>query len=679
MLLKKIVVPSEFHAQNEALKEVHNDDVSGLLDSLTDFAVESAGVDFSIETDSEKFTNILKDWLNVINKNVNSIPTGIKPLAKEFFKERWKYSSFCALKVGKWETVDGVLLPTIMYFVDGGSIYAEDKDKGSALTLDSYNYYLGQEKQIKLEKDVILFKCNGRWFDKYPTPFMVKRGVYHNWKIIQSLKNKEIEILDQVIPYMLLIKKGSEALATEHLKVYSDEELTQVKTQFQTLLDEMKTTSISDSDKVTTKAPIRATNFDEQIDHLIPDLINVFKSELFSVAERNILAGLGFIDVIEGISTSRRESILNPKVFIEEVKSGVEDFKQILKELVYLIIEKNKIHVKYMNSDFYITSSPVKAFLTDDFKDKIRQLYERGRISSQTAVELIGEVDFKTEVYRRKKEAIQGIEQTMYPQVTINNEEKGADLPHDFNKDTDIEHIPDDKKNELEKKNYDIGCIYEDRFITEDELATSTIKPIITERYIRFRQINPDKFQEKYFRTVVIDDKKGIKAITGRLIGKEATTLQSYLFDKSKWTVKEAETWLEQHKSNDLVTAPYGEPSDLPPQVKDSMDADLQSVFVRVFNNAYETYDNETRAFRTAWSVIRKLGKKGKDGKWHRKSKRVNGKLEKAVLDRELLDEIIEKEEQNTIDEAMKMQQIEISEKKNKLLNKLLGQKDENI
>jgi cation transport regulator ChaB len=439
----------------------------------------------------------------------------------------------------------------------------------------------------------------------------------------------------------------------------------------------MQTTKVTDENQVTTKSPIRATNFDEQIDHLIPDLINVFKTELFTVAERNILAGLGFIDVVEGVSTSRKESILNPKVFIEEVKSGVEDFKQILKELVYLIIEKNSNHTKYMNSDFYITSSPVKAFITDDFKDKIRQLYERGRISSQTYVELAGEVDFKTEVYRRKKEAIQGIEETMYPQVTVNNEEKGIDLPSDLNKETDIEDIPDDKKNELEKKNYDVGMIYEDKFITEEEILQLSFKPVTTERYIRFRQISPEKFQKDYFKTLTIDDKKGIKAVTGRLIGKETTTIQSYLFDKSKWTVKEAEKWVKLNKSNDLVTAPYNTVSDLPSQVKDSMDEDLQSVFVRVFNNAYETYDNETRAFRTAWSVVHKLGKKGKDGKWHRKSKRVNGKLEKAVLDREILDEIIEKEEKNTIDEAMKVQQLEISEKKNKLLNKLLGQKTE--
>jgi len=39
LLLKKIVVPSDYHNQVEAVREMQSDDVSGLVDSLTDFQI----------------------------------------------------------------------------------------------------------------------------------------------------------------------------------------------------------------------------------------------------------------------------------------------------------------------------------------------------------------------------------------------------------------------------------------------------------------------------------------------------------------------------------------------------------------------------------------------------------------------------------------------------------------
>ena len=455
MLLKKIIVPKEFHEQVASVKEMLTDDMSGLVDSLTDFAVDSASVDFNIETNNENFTKIMKQWLTGLNVKYNGkVPSGIKPLAKEYFKERWKYSSFPVLKIQKWESIKGIMLPTQMYFADGGSIYAKDKDeKNNELSLFSYDYYLGKDSTKKLDKNVILAKSNGRWFTKYPIPFIIKRGIYHNWKIIESLKDKQTTILDQIIPYLLLIKKGSEGLAVSGTKTYSDSELKAVIRDFQNLMNEIRSGNL---DNAQIKTPIRAVNYDEELKNIIPDLSTIFNQDLFVTAERNILAGLGFIDVVEATSTSRRESILNPKVFIEEVNTGVEDFKQILKDLILMIIEQNKKHKKYINGDFYITASPVTAFMTDNFKEKIRQLYDRGRISSQTAVELIAEVDFKTEVYRREKETEQGIDKTMYPPIIRNDEAKGLDLPSDFKTIEDEDKIPEDKKG-IEKENYDMS------------------------------------------------------------------------------------------------------------------------------------------------------------------------------------------------------------------------------
>ena len=192
MMLKKIVVPSDFHNQVKVVRMIQEDDVSGLVDSLTDFAVNTACVDFNIETDNEKFTEILEDWLFTLNQGYNGkTPVGLKPLAKEYFKERWKYSSFPVLRISEWEsTKNGIILPTKMFFVDGESIHAKDVNDSDVLTVGSYDYYLGKNMENKMEKGYIFSRPYGRWFDKYPTPYLIKRGIYHNWKIIQSLKIK---------------------------------------------------------------------------------------------------------------------------------------------------------------------------------------------------------------------------------------------------------------------------------------------------------------------------------------------------------------------------------------------------------------------------------------------------------------------------------------------------------
>ena len=459
LLLKKIVVPSDYHNQVEAVREMQSDDVSGLVDSLTDFQINSASVDFSIETPNAEYTRILKKWLDTINKDYRGkLPSGIQFIAEQYFRERWKYSSFPVLKIMKWDNVNGLILPTRMSFVDGESIYAKDKDKEDVIKIDNYDYFITDKTapKNKLEKNCIFSRPYGRYFDKYPIPYLIKRGVYHNWKIIQSIKNKETEILDQIIPYILLIKKGFKGNTIDESKSYSSEELKSVVQQFQDLMNTLKSTNVDDKQ---IKSPVRATNFDEEIKHLIPDLKSIFEPGLFAVAEKSILAGLGFLDIAEGVSQSRKESILNPKLFIAETKKGVKDFKQIMKELLLLIRDKNEIHTKYNNVETHVISSPVNVFISDDFKEKIRQLYDRGRISSQTAVEIIAEVDFKTEVMRREKEEQDGISEKMFPVVTNNVEGKGFDLPNEepATQDKNDKELPDDKVDETEKQEYNLG------------------------------------------------------------------------------------------------------------------------------------------------------------------------------------------------------------------------------
>ena len=78
--------------------------------------------------------------------------------------------------------------------------------------------------------------------------------------------------------------------------------------------------------------------------------------------------------------------------------------------------------------------------------------------------------------------------------------------------------------------------------------------PDVTENTIRMRVKDPGAFQEGSFRTVNIGDKgNGISAIMGRLKGETTMTIQSYVFDKSKWTVEKARKWVDAHKELVIV------------------------------------------------------------------------------------------------------------------------------
>ncbi len=83
-------------------------------------------------------------------------------------------------------------------------------------------------------------------------------------------------------------------------------------------------------------------------------------------------------------------------------------------------------------------------------------------------------------------------------------------------------------------------------------------EPEVTEQYIRIRVKDPDYFDPDSFRTITISEDEGIKAIIGCKKGEYeggkcriGTEVQSYLFDKEKWTLSEAEAWVEEHKKSE--------------------------------------------------------------------------------------------------------------------------------
>ena len=72
--------------------------------------------------------------------------------------------------------------------------------------------------------------------------------------------------------------------------------------------------------------------------------------------------------------------------------------------------------------------------------------------------------------------------------------------------------------------------------------------------YIHSGHRSPEEFQPDSLRTIVFSEDEGIKAVVGKPKGKDATEIQTYVFDKTKgWTLDKATAWFSQHHKNELV------------------------------------------------------------------------------------------------------------------------------
>lgn len=68
----------------------------------------------------------------------------------------------------------------------------------------------------------------------------------------------------------------------------------------------------------------------------------------------------------------------------------------------------------------------------------------------------------------------------------------------------------------------------------------------ITSQFIRVRQKNPNLFTQ--FRHITLDQKKGIKAIYGKLRSGGNWIIQSLLFEKKAWDTSSVRAWVKNHK-----------------------------------------------------------------------------------------------------------------------------------
>ncbi|MDQ0220356.1 cation transporter [Peribacillus cavernae] len=61
---------------------------------------------------------------------------------------------------------------------------------------------------------------------------------------------------------------------------------------------------------------------------------------------------------------------------------------------------------------------------------------------------------------------------------------------------------------------------------------------------------------------------------------------------------------------------PYHSLNELPDAVKDNLPHHAQEIFKEAFNSASDEYKEEERAFKVAWSAVKKKYKKDDNDKW---------------------------------------------------------------
>ena len=563
-----ITVPTDYHSRCAKISLMLDNETSGLINTILDYSVSSASeATYGIECNNETLEKLLNQWLQKININVNGIPTGLQALSKEYFKERWEGSSFCILRVRDWEpiAVDGVTLkvPTTMWFVNGSSIYVK-RPKTNNYKLGTDTYYLDKDYKLqipsKADESIVVQKPYNRWFDKYATPYLIRKGVYKNWLAVDTLQGKSNEVISKVLPYLFLMEKGDKDLFLQGVD-YKNEDLKEMVDNFKTEYEKY----ISEQGKT----PAHGIPFDQKYSHLIPDLRSILSEELYRQGFRSILSGLGFVDMIE-IAPSRQENRLNPKPFITEVNDGISGFKSILSDVINIIRENNNSHRKLFSdtNEILITNSPIRINV-DQLLDSLRSGYDRGICSIQSYQEVLG-LNYDKEKERRIKERNEGDEELFYPHLITNNEDKGIDIINPSKPRTKKqENLENENKTGPEKNNYKNASL------------------VICQHC--GHEFDYDKTPEAGMGWVKCPKcGNGVTQESGKIINK---SIDSNLNAVDK---------------KELEEAPYDKNN--PPDFLKKYPKGAQEIFIKIFNESIPK--GEDYAFPVAWSALKRWLKK---------------------------------------------------------------------
>jgi uncharacterized protein YdaT len=295
---------------------------------------------------------------------------------------------------------------------------------------------------------------------------------------MEVLQDKSDEVISKVLPYLFMIQKGSENVFLQKDVEYSDDELKELLDNFKEAMQKFNSQK--------GKIPATAVPFDQKYSHLIPDLRNILSEELFRQGYRAILAGLGFVSIVQGIGDTRKEEIINPRPFITEVNAGLDGFKSLLMDVIRIIIRENKLDHRKLFSDknnLKIVNSPLKINV-QAILDQLRSSYVYGAISIKTYQEALG-VDPDQELERMKKEHDEGLRELFYPHLIQNREDipDGGVAP--------ITKKQTEKEKEKEKKPEDME---------ESELSLE-IAPYTMKNYPKYLDKYPKGAREAWIKT----------------------------------------------------------------------------------------------------------------------------------------------------------------------------------
>jgi cation transport regulator ChaB len=576
----KIKVATNFKGQMGQIKKMLKNDTTGMISTIQDFMIKSATVDINFEASNANLTNLFTDWSKNVNKGLNiDIPSGLRGFTEQYFRERWT-SSFIVVKIVWGKNSDNYTVPVAMYVYDGASIIP----KNDARTINGIKYYFGKVKDSKIlqntEKETIFVrKPYNQWYDLYPTPYYVRRGTLYHGLFKNQILEKQAEMLSANFPYQLMLKLGTMDTIKRGMGP-SEKDL-------QDAVDRFKGKKAEEDDQIYSKALIGAYPGDVKVEEFIPDYIKTLDEKIMKGVDKNLLTSLGMIE-LKGFSQTREEAILNPKVLIEEVIDGVNDYVELLEEIVELTRDKNKSKYK-MGDHVSVSSGIIESFITDEMRTLIRSWYDRGIVAYEDALESTTPLKFKTQLIKREKENKNKEYITCYPRVVQNLEKDSADVSPVEN-----ENIPDDKKPDTpESQNYKNAC-------DESELIVEPMKTI--------RSI-PNEFSSK------MDNDE--KQIFKRAFNEKFEECQKLEYDK--WFTHQACIEYASGKVLEYIEAPYKTNKDLPSNVSNPLPSDAQTIWRNVFNQSVTNGDSEDVARKKAWVAVKRGFKKNKDGNWVKK------------------------------------------------------------
>lgn len=419
-----IQVKNSFKDQVHQIDGLMKNDKTGMVTTILDFMTHSATVPMKIETNNETLNNLMSDWqTKFLNRDINiDIPGGMRELSTQYFRERFR-SSMIALKV-KWGTVDfgangKFEMPVKMWFLNGGAIRVEDN---GALNTKSYSIFNNDNEKVSLgnskNESIFIRKPYSSWYENYPTPYLVRRGALFNALMKNAITQKQSDLIESIVPYLFQIKAGTDTMAQYVQELLPDEE------EMKKLKDQIIDSKEKWNETRDLKELIATLRYDVNLEHLIPDLTKFLNSSITNPIDKNLLASLGMIE-LQGFASNRQETILNPKVLIEEVKDAVLDWASLLEDIMFEMLRRNEArHRNLSNNDLIVVPGTIKAFITDDMRSMLRSLYDRGLISKKRATEDIAEgVNFEVEIDRRDKENKENLDKRMKPPVIQNLEQ----------------------------------------------------------------------------------------------------------------------------------------------------------------------------------------------------------------------------------------------------------------